>query len=395
MDTTSPTLPIVRLKDTWERASPPHPWIYGRQIEKPTVRLPPGTVAELRDAADRFLGRGFYNGHARVGFRILTTDAATVIDDSWLLARLAAAVAWRADLGLAAKTSGMRLVNSEGDGLGGLVVDRFADVVAVQFFSAGMFRCRERIRGFFQERFPTATVYWFADERIQKQESFDCWAMEPPPPVIIAEHGVRFEVQVGSKHKTGYFADQRDNRLQLTSHTVGKRVLDLCCHTGGFALYAKARGQAREVIAVDLDDAEALPTARANAAHNGVEIDFQAADVYAWLKDALARQDRFDVVILDPAKQTRSANEVDAALRQYVAMNRLALGVVKTGGVLVTCSCSGLVSEADFVGAIRRAAQAAGREVDIFRLTGAGPDHPFSTCVPEGRYLKVAWCRVR
>jgi 23S rRNA (cytosine1962-C5)-methyltransferase len=287
----------------------------------------------------------------------------------------------------------MRLVHGEGDGLSGLVVDLYDNVIAIEWFSAGMFRQREVIRQTLADLFPGAQFYWFAEKRIQKQESFDCWDMPVPTPVIVQENGLKFRVDIGSMHKTGYFADQRDNRLLLTTHTRGKSVLDLCCHSGGFSVYAKALGHAQKVLGVDLDPL-ALDVARANAELNHAEVEFEQADVYEWLKSANARGQRYDVVILDPAKQTRSQEGVDGAIAQYVAMNRLAMEVVSEGGILLTCSCSGLVTEDQFLDAIRRAAAHAGKNAQVFRLSGAAADHPWLAEVPESRYLKAVWVRI-
>ena len=227
---------------------------------------------------------------------------------------------------------------------------------------------------------------------MQKQESFDCRAPEPPPPEVITEHGVRFRVAPGSKHKTGFFLDQRDNRQLLASFCKGKRVLDLCCNTGGFAVYAKALGEAEEVVGVDLDE-QALALAKQNANLNQARVRFVQADLFPWLRDIIADGQRFDVVVLDPAKQTRDREEVDFALKRYLDMNRLALQAVAPGGIFLTCSCTGLVSEDDFLETLRRAAWQAGRSVQVLRVAGAGADHPFLLHVPEGRYLKAVFCR--
>ncbi len=371
-----------------------HPWIFGRLVEKPTERIPPGTVVDVLQPDGAFLGRGFYNGHARIGVRLLTTDPKEVVDQAFFTRRIGQAIELRTrQLGLGDVTNAMRLIHSEGDSLSGLVVDLYDDVLAIEYFSAGMFRARTMIHAALKEFYPEAKLYWFAESRIQKQESFDCWDVEAPPPVTVHENGLKFEVAIGSLHKTGFFPDQRENRLALAALCRGKTVADLCCHTGGFAVYAKAKGEALAAVGVDLDPGS-LAVARRNAALNNVTVDFEAADVYQWLKDSAQSGRRFDVVILDPAKQTRSAEQVEAALDQYVAMNKLAMGVVAPGGVLLTCSCSGLISEAQFLEAIRRAALHAGRNAQIFRLTGAAPDHPFLAEVPEGRYLKAIWCRL-
>src|SRR5205085_1204208 len=208
------------------------------------------------------------------------------------------------------------------------------------------------------------------EEHVRKQESFDCREPEPPPPEIISEHGVRFRVAAGTKHKTGFFLYQRDNRRLLASFCGGKRVLDLCCNTGGFAVYAKALGGADEVIGVDLDES-AIELAKTNAKLNGAQVRFVQADLFPWLRDMIPNGERFDVVILDPAKLTRDRESVDQALRKYCDMNRLALQVVKPGGVFLTCSCTGLVSESDFLDSLRRAAWQAGRQLQVFRVSGA------------------------
>src|SRR5439155_9341395 len=144
------------------------------------------------------------------------------------------------------------LVHSEADGLSGLVVDRFGATIAIEFFAAGMYRFRQVIQESLGEHYPESRFYWFAEEHVGKQESFDCRSPEPPPPEVIEEHGVKFRVAPGSKHKTGFFLDQRDNRKFLSEMCAGQRVLDLCCNTGGFAVYAMARGQASEAVGIDL-----------------------------------------------------------------------------------------------------------------------------------------------
>jgi 23S rRNA (cytosine1962-C5)-methyltransferase len=210
---------------------------------------------------------------------------------------------------------------------------------------------------------------------------------------VITEYGVRFRVAPGGKHKTGFFADQRENRKTLASFCGGKRVLDLCCNTGGFAVYAKTLGGAGEVIGVDLDE-HAIELAKQNAKLNQVSISFVQADLFPWLRDVLPNGERFDVVVLDPAKLTRDRDDVLSALKKYTDMNRLALQAVTPGGVFLTCSCTGLVSEADFLEMLRRAAWQAGRTLQVFKVAGAGGDHPFLTHVPEGRYLKAVFGRV-
>jgi 23S rRNA (cytosine1962-C5)-methyltransferase len=383
-------LPPVRLKIA-RRSS--HPWVFQKMVERPATRLPPGTVVDVIDRDGQWAGRGFYNGHSRIALRVLTADPDEAIDEAFFARRIARAVELRRRwLNLDAVADAYRLVHSEGDGLSGLVVDRFGPVLVLEFFAAGMYRFRDAILAALTTHFPDGRAYWFAEEHVQKQESFDCRPPEAPPAEVITEHGVRFRVAPGSKHKTGFFLDQRDNRKLLASFCAGRSVLDLCCNSGGFAVYAKAAG-AEEVVGVDLDE-QALALARQNAGLNGVRARFVQADLFPWLRDALAAGHRWDVVVLDPAKQTRDREEVDYALKRYLDMNRLAMQAVTPGGLFLTCSCTGLVGEYDFLDTLRRAAWQAGRSIQVLRVGGAGGDHPFLLHVPEGRYLKAVFGRV-
>jgi 23S rRNA (cytosine1962-C5)-methyltransferase len=388
---TPASLPTVTLKID-RRSS--HPWIFQKMVEKPGARIPPGSVVDIVEKSGNWVGRGFYNGHSRISLRLLTANRDEAIDAEFFTRKLGAAVAFRRDvLKLDEVTDAYRLVHSEADGLSGLVVDRFGDTLVIEFFAAGMFKQRAAIMDALRAHYPAARFYYFAEEHVGKQESFDCRSPEPPPPGVITEHGLKFRVAPGSKHKTGFFADQRDNRATLSTFCAGKRVLDLCCNTGGFGVYAKARGGAGEVVGLDLDE-QALDMAKQNAKLNGAQIRYVQADLFSWLRDVIPNGERFDVVILDPAKLTRDREDVDQALRKYCDMNRLALQVVKPGGVFLTCSCTGLVSEADFLESVRRAAWQAGRTLQVFKVAGAGADHPFLLHVPEGRYLKAVFCRV-
>lgn len=384
--------PLPRVRMRIERKSW-HPWVFQKMVDRPSVRLPPGSVVDIEDRNGIWVGRGFYNGHSRISLRVLTDKEDEPIDEAFFVRQLTSAVRLRRELlQLDEVTDAYRLVHSEGDGLSGLVVDRFADVIVLEFFAAGMYRFREVIQSALSAHYPGTTFYHFAEEHVQKQESFDCRPPTPPPPVVVKEFGVRFRVAPGSKHKTGFFADQRDNRRRLAAMCREKRVLDICCNTGGFAVHAKVAG-ADEVTALDLDE-EALALARQNAGLNNVRLRTVQSDLFPWLRDMIAQNQRWDVVVLDPAKQTRDRDEVHLALKRYLDMNRLALQVVAEGGVFATFSCTGLVSEPDFIDALRKAAWQAGRHVQILHIGGAGGDHPYFTHVQEGRYLKAIFARV-
>ena len=384
-------LPQVKLKIV-RRSS--HPWIFQKMVEKPLEPIPGGSIVDVVDREGQWVGRGFFNWHSRIALRLLTSKQEEVIDPAFFAKRVAQAVELRRNwLKLDEVTNAYRLIHSEGDGLSGLVVDRFGATIVLEFFSAGMFRMRQILQELLAEHYPDCAFYWFAEEHVQKQESIDCRAPEAPAAGVITEHGLRFRIAPGSKHKTGFFVDQRDNRKTLASFCAGKRVLDLCCNTGGFAVYAKVLGKAEEVVGVDLDE-QVIALAKQNANLNQAKVRFVQGDLFSWLRDILPSGQRFDVVILDPSKQTRDREQVDFALKRYFDMNKLALQAVAPGGIFLTCSCTGLVSEEMFLEMLRRSAWQAGRSLQIIRVAGAGADHPFLAHVPEGRYLKAVFCRV-
>ena len=386
----SEPLPVVRLKNAWNST---HPWIFQRLVEKPAQRPKPGSIVDVVGVDGVFIGRGFYNGHSRIALRMLERDPDVAVDADWFVRKIGEAVRLRREfLKLDEVSNAWRVVHSEGDGISGLVVDRYDDLIVVEFFSAGAWRHRSIIFDALREHFPGCRFHSFADEHVQKQESFDYKDTQGTEPAVVTEHGIRFRADPAGAHKTGFFADQRDNREWLSRQVAGKRVLDLCCNTGGFGVYAKVRG-AEEVVGVDIDE-DVISIAKGNAKLNDVKLKFVQADIFPWLRDAGNAKDLYDVVILDPAKMTRDREQVIAALKKYLDMNKLALGVVKPGGLFATFSCTGLVSEQEFLDMLRRAAYFSGRTIQILKLSGAGADHPFMAHVQESRYLKAVFCRV-
>ncbi len=275
-------LPVVRLRNAWRSS---HPWIFQKLVEKPTPRPKPGTIVDVVGIDGEWIGRGFYNGHSRIAVRILETDPNVPVDAGWFSRKIAEAVALRREvLRLDEVSDAWRVVHSEGDGLSGLVVDRYADLLVLEYFSAGMFRHREWIMEALREQFPGCRFHAFADEHVQKQESFDFHGTPGTEPAIITEHGIRFRADPSGAHKTGFFADQRENREWLSRQVAGKRVLDLCCNTGGFAVYSAVRGAA-DVVGVDID-AAVIEIARGNAKLNGVRPRFVQGDIFPWLGGA-------------------------------------------------------------------------------------------------------------
>ena len=387
-------LPVVRLKNAWKST---HPWIFQRLVEKPLQKPKPGSLVQAYGVDGAFIGTGFYNGHSRIALRILETNPDVVIDADWFSHKIAEAIRLRREvLKLDEVSNAWRVFHSEGDGISGLVIDRYDDLLVVGFFSAGAWRHRDIIFNVLREQFPGCRFHSFADEHVQKQESFDYRDTQGTEAAVITEYGIQFNADPAGAHKTGFFADQRENREWLSHQCAGKRVLDLCCNTGGFGVYAAVRG-AEEVVGIDIDPS-VLDIARANAKLNGLHGKamprFVQADIFPWLRDAQTNGERFDVVILDPAKMTRDREQVIPALKKYLDMNKAALGVVKPGGLFATFSCTGLVSEDQFLDMLRRAAFYAGRTVQVLKIAGAGADHPWLAQVPESRYLKAVFCRV-
>ncbi len=389
------------------RSASSHPFIFARMIRSADPAARPGDVVHVHDKTGALFGRGLYNPHSTIVLRMLT-HGDLVVDDTFWRRRLADAVELRRRLRLDETTDAYRLVHAEGDGLSGLIVERYADCLVLEVFSLGMFQRAAMIVDVLTELLGPATSLerpaatggaWRsvvrADPSIERIERFH---VDPDPApgtavVTIREHGVRYRVDVRGGHKTGFFCDQRDNRRRFAVLGRDADVLDLCCYTGGFSLCAKLLGQAREVTAVDLDES-AIAIAKENANLNQTRINFVHADAFPYLRQLIANGRRFDAVVLDPSKLALSRDEVDDALRKYYDLNLLAMQVVRPSGVLLTCSCSGLVAPHVFLDTVHRAAKRANRSLQLFEQTGAGPDHPVMLNCPESAYLKALWLRV-
>ncbi len=220
------------------------------------------------------------------------------------------------------------------------------------------------------------------------------WGEIPTGPVFIVEHGLRYGVELGLGQKTGFYLDQRENRLAAAGYARGARVLDLFCYTGGFSLAAGKLGGAAEVLGVDTSE-KAIAVARAGAELNSVtNARFEVSDGFDALDALVSRRERFDMVILDPPKFTRTRRSLEDALRAYHRINRLGASLLPSGGILVTCSCSGNVTREDFLHMLAGVAQQLGREIQVLEQRSAAPDHPTSVTCLESEYLKCFICRV-
>lgn len=380
--------PELRLKI---RVQGRHPWFFRKMIQKPREPIKAGSAVRVVDRGGQFVGTGFYNSRTMLSLRMLAR--AEVADPQrWLEAQLDAAVALRDRvLGLPEVTTGYRLVHSEGDGFPGLVLDRLGDTVVAQVFSLCMREYLEGLGERLQQIYPGVRLALTVDAESAKLEGMQ----RVPPPAAheteVVEHGMRFTVRPGHGHKTGFFADQRDHRRRLRALASGRRVLDLFCCGGGFAT-AAGLGGAREVVAADLDEA-AVQIAIHNLERNGIKARCEHGDAFEVLRSL--RRGAFDIIVLDPPKWAAGKGEVDNALKRYLDLNRLALSALPPSGLLLTCSCSGAVSEERFLSTLRDAAAQAGRDARVLYVGGAGPDHPVALECPQTRYLKVVLLEVR
>jgi len=376
-----------------------HPWIFTKMVSHPAARPRPGAVVDVVSKEGDFLGRVFYHPSQTIAVRVLTTDPAEAIDRAFFERKLSAAADLRLrTLRLGESTDSWRLAHAEADGLSGIVVDRFADLFVVEPFCAGGATAGRDIAAALSSLFPGCSVAFRVSPRTADREGADFSGLlsefRPPKSVDVNEHGIRMRVDFSSVHKTGYFLDQRENRVEAGRMAAGRNVFDLFCYTGGFSMHAAAAGAA-SVTAVDLDE-KAIAMARVNAKLNGLSgnISFVHQDAFDFLRARVSAGEKADMVVVDPAKLAAVKDEIPRALKTYGDVNRLAMQAVKPGGVLLTCSCSGLVSEEKFRSVVSRSAEEAGVELQIFRVTGASPDHPVSSVFPEGRYLKAIWARV-
>ena len=385
-------IPWLRL------GSPPRgPFVYRRQVEQAPRGLEAGTQVELRDRSGRCLGYGLYHPRSEVAVRILHREDRPLAEED-LRRRAHAALERRRLLGLL-ELPMLRLLHAEADDLPALVVDRYGPALVAQLHSRAALPLWRAVAPVLRGLPGVETARAFLEASAARAEREPPWEEEDPgfpARMVLEEHGLRYEVPLRGGHKTGFFCDQRDNRRRLRALASGRRVLDLCCCSGGFALNAAAAG-AREVLGVDLDQ-EAVAQARRNANLNqtvlAVRPRFVQADAFSYLRTLQANGRRFDLVILDPPKLIRSRREMEAGIAGYHDLNKLALALVEDGGLLLSCSCSGLLRPQDFRQVLRRAARTAGRSARLLGWTGAGPDHPVRLDVPESEYLKAAWLQL-
>jgi 23S rRNA (cytosine1962-C5)-methyltransferase len=376
-----------------------HPWVFESSIERVAGEPAPGDEVEVVTREGQFIARGLYNPASTIRVRLYRWDDGP-LDEAFWSASLAAAARLRHNvLGLGGEQSAYRLVFSEGDGLSGLTVDRYDRWLVAQFTSLALYARRELFLRLLAESTGALGIIARTERGIAQKEGLRAGeeatvGTVPEEPVAIVENGVTYQVGLRAGQKTGFYLDQRTNRGAVAGYCRGKRVLDLCCFSGGFSLNAVKHGGAARSLGVD-SSGTAVELARRHAAINGIDrAQFETGDALAVLNRLKGEGERFDVVICDPPKYARQAKDVDNALKGYMRLNLAALDVLEPNGVLVTCSCSGLIGRERFVELIGSIAERCGRPIQILEQRGQAPDHPISASCLETEYLKCLICAV-
>ena len=409
-DIPEPKAPKVPLdRSLWDR-----PWaqlkfftfqpaVFPRMLGEVSNDARNGDWVSVYDKAGNRVGEGLFNGRAKIPLRVVVHSTEPVGEGYFEMA-IRRAVALRRELGkLDACTDAYRLINSDGDGMSGLTIDRYGDTLFCEVYSLGMFIRLPQWLPLIHELAGTKHSHIHVDHDLGSLEGMKPSQVKEivasaPDKVRIRENGVKFEVDFVAGHKTGFFCDQRDNRKRFAEMVAGKRVLDLCCYTGGFSISAALTGKASEVTGVDLDE-KAIAQARRNANLNQVspnKLKWVHTDAFAYARQMMKNGEQWDVVLCDPPKfvMTREPEGAAEGRRKYEDLNQLAIGLVKPGALFVTASCSGLVSLEDFEGHVIKAAHRLNRRLQFFDRTGPGIDHPvYSNCL-DSRYLKLLWARV-
>jgi 23S rRNA (cytosine1962-C5)-methyltransferase len=398
-------MPSVTLKPGREKSVlRRHPWIFSGAIAKIDGQPASGGTVTVLAHDGTPQGQGAYSPQSQIAVRMWNYDERPV-DADLFRGRLQQALGLRLGLLARPNLNAMRLVNAESDGLPGVVVDRYGAFIVCQFLAAGAERWKHEIVALLEELLGAGGVevkgvYERSDVDVRRKEGLEPTSgllagEAPPETVVIDEYGSRFAVQISRGHKTGFYLDQRENRVLLAEYSAGRYVLNCFAYTGAFAVWA-LKGGALHVTNVEASE-PALELARENMRLNGLEQDHAqqvAGDVFEVLRRYRDSRQSFDLIILDPPKFAESRSQVERATRGYKDINLLAFKLLRPGGVLFTFSCSGLVSPELFQMVVAGAALDAGRPVQVLRRLGQASDHPVGTNFPEGEYLKGLVCRV-
>jgi 23S rRNA (cytosine1962-C5)-methyltransferase len=383
----------VRLKRKEERRIlRGHPWVFSNELEPTPQAFEPGELVDVLSHSGGFLGRGYINPRTLIAVRLLTR-APEDIDRAFLQKRISAARALRARLGFG---DSFRAVYSEGDGLPGLIVDKYGSVLVVQALTSGIDRLLDAILSVLMEEYAPTVVVLRNDSAGRELEGLPRETRvvhgSVAGPVVFEESGIAYELDALEGQKTGFFLDQRENRLALRPYVRGRRTLDCFCYSGAWALTAAAAG-AEDVLGLDASE-KAVALAANNAARNGLSARFQTADVFEELRVLDKKRERFGCIVLDPPAFVKNRAAVRGALKGYKEINLRAMRLLEPGGVLVTCSCSHHVDEGLFREMLIDAAFSAGRRARLLELRSQARDHPVLLAARETQYLKCAFLEV-
>jgi 23S rRNA (cytosine1962-C5)-methyltransferase len=373
-----------------------HPWVFTSAIRNHTGKLHSGDSVEIHAADGRWLARGAWSPASSIRVRAWTFDKDEVIDNSFFLRRIESAL--QARLLSPLDSNAYRVVAAESDGLPGVTIDRYANVLVCQLLSAGGERHRDKIVWALRKLFPECAILERSDVQIREKEGLPLLTQtlhgDVPPTVTITEAGHRFEVDLLQGHKTGFYLDQRRNRQRIAAYAKGRSVLNCFSYTGSMAVHCLAAG-ATHVTNLDTSEAMLIKAAQ-HIELNGLGPERAAhvnADVFAELRKYRAEGRRFDLIVLDPPKFVESKQHLTQACRGYKDINWLALQLLNPNGILATFSCSGLMPEELFHKVVADAALDAGRTVQYLEKLSQDSDHPALSTYPEGYYLKGLVCR--
>lgn len=372
-----------------------HLWIYSNEIDTASVPMKtivPGTLCRFLDARGQPLGIGYVNPNALLCGRLLTGKADATIDADWFLRRLQSAMSLRARL---YPTPHYRLAFGDSDGLPGLVVDRYGDVLVAQFTTAGMEALKPMVLEALNRLIKPRGILLRNDTPSRELEGLPLYEEvigDVPNSVDVIESGVAFKAPLRGGQKTGWFYDQHANRDRMAPYVKNGRVLDVFSYVGGWAIRAAQFG-ASSVACID-SSKPALEGAAVNAALHGMELEALQGEALDVLKRLRGEGRQFDVVIVDPPALIKRKRDSDAGTEHYAALNRQAINLLAPEGILISCSCSFHFEASELQRILLRESRAAGRRLQILEQGGQSPDHPVHPAIPETRYLKAIYCRV-
>lgn len=371
-----------------------HLWVFSNELAASPKKFEPGSVVELRDRKNSFLGIGYINPHSLIAIRILTRKKEDINSD-FFRNRILDAIDYRKrflkDMG------SLRVVFSEGDFLPGIIVDKYGDCLSIQILTLGMEKQSDTIIGILDDIFSPSAIVLKNDSSVRlleglRQEKKVLKGFLDSLPVI-QEDSLLFEIDPMAGQKTGYFLDQRESRIAFSRLAEGGKGLDLFCYSGAWSIHLAGRGA--HVIGID-DSDQAVSYARKNAAINNLSDRclFEKADVFEFLKKGVLGRDQYDFIVLDPPAFARNKSQLKNAIRGYREINSNAMRMLKKGGLLATSSCSFHIGREIFLDMLRLAAKDAGRQARLIEMRSQSKDHPVLLSVPETEYLKCAFLEI-